>query len=131
MRAIAHRSYDAFVAHAWTLQAFGQRPRFGPNTLRHVEQSLAAVAGLGLDERTAATLLAVVDEYAIGHAMRALITPNEDELRGMFAETLRNAADLSEFPHLAAAGMAAPSEDAFELGLDALIAGLERTLVDR
>ena len=131
VRAISLRSYDAFVDHAWVLQAFSQRPRFGPNSLRHAEQSLAAVAGLGLDERTAATLLAVVDEYAIGHAMRALITPSEEELRGMFAETLRNAEDLSEFPHLAAAGMAAPSEDAFELGLDALIAGLERTLVDR
>ena len=75
VRAISLRSYDAFVDHAWVLQAFSQRPRFGPNSLRHAEQSLAAVAGLGLDERTAATLLAVVDEYAIGHAMRALITP--------------------------------------------------------
>jgi AcrR family transcriptional regulator len=131
VREIALRSHDAFVAHPWVVQAFGQRPRFGPNSLRHAEQSLAAVADLGLDERTAATLLAIVDEYALGHAMRTLIAPREEELRGIFAETLRSAEDLSGFPHLAAAGVATPSEDAFEIGLDALIEGLARTLVDR
>jgi AcrR family transcriptional regulator len=132
VREIALRSHDAFLAHAWILQAFSQRPRFGPNALRHAEQSIASVAGLGLDERTAATLLAVVDEYALGHAMRALITPSEEQLRSMFAETLRTTADLSEFPHVeAAAGTATPHEDAFEIGLDALLEGLERTLVAR
>jgi AcrR family transcriptional regulator len=131
VREIALRSHDAFVNHPWVVQAFGQRPRFGPNSLRHAEQSLAAVADLGLDERTAATLLGIVDEYALGHAMRSLIAPSEDELRGIFTETLRSAVDLSEFPHLAAAGVATPSDDAFEIGLDALIAGLERTLIDR
>jgi AcrR family transcriptional regulator len=129
VREIAVRSHDAFVAHPWTLQAFSQRPRFGPNALRHAEQSIAAIAALGLDERTAATLLAIVDEYALGHAMRALITPSEQELRDTFAETLRNTPDLSEFPHLAAAGATAPREDAFEIGLDALLEGLERRLV--
>jgi AcrR family transcriptional regulator len=131
VREIAVRSHDAFAGHTWVLQAFSQRPRFGPNALRHAEQSLAAVAGLGLDDEMAATLLAVVDEYAIGHAMRGLIAPSEEDLRGMFAETLRSADDLSEFPRLAATGPAAPSEDAFEIGLDALIEGLARTLVDR
>ncbi|HEY7618503.1 MAG TPA: TetR/AcrR family transcriptional regulator C-terminal domain-containing protein [Solirubrobacteraceae bacterium] len=130
VREIALRSHDAFVNHAWVVQAFAQRPRFGPNSLRHAEQSLAAVADLGLDERTAATLLAIVDEYALGHAMRTLLAPREDELRGIFAETLRGAPDLSEFPHLAASGAVTPSEDAFEIGLDALIEGLARTLVD-
>jgi AcrR family transcriptional regulator len=131
VREIAVRSHDAFAAHPWVVQAFGQRPRVGPNALRHAEQSIAAIAALGLDERAAATLLAVVDEYALGHAMRAMITPSEDELRGMFAETLRTTEDLAEYPHLAAAGVAMPRDDAFELGLDALLEGLERTLVDR
>ena len=39
---LARTSLRAFLAHPWTLEAFGQRPRFGPNTLRHVEQSVAA-----------------------------------------------------------------------------------------
>jgi AcrR family transcriptional regulator len=129
MREIAVRSHDAFLAHPWTLQAFSQRPRFGPNALRHAEQSTAAVAGLGLDDRTAATLLAVVDEYAIGHAMRALFTPDEAELRDMLTETLHSAHDPSEFPNLAAAGPGVPLDNAFEVGLDALLEGLERTLL--
>jgi AcrR family transcriptional regulator len=131
LREIAVRSHDAFAGHTWVLQAFSQRPRFGPNALRHAEQSLSAVAGLGLDDETAATVLAVVDEYAIGHAMRGLITPSEDDLRDMFAETLRSADDLSAFPRLVQTGPVAPSDDAFEIGLDALIEGLARTLVER
>jgi hypothetical protein len=92
-------------------------------------QRAAARRAVDRRDRTAATLLAIVDEYALGHAMRALITPSEQELRDTFAETLRNTPDLSEFPHLAAAGATAPREDAFEIGLDALLEGLERRLV--
>jgi AcrR family transcriptional regulator len=130
IREIAVRSHDAFLAHPWTLQAFSQRPRIGPNTLRHAEQSSAAVAGLGLDERTAATLLAVVDDYALGHAMRAMFVPHEAQMREMLAETLR-AVEPSEFPHLTAAQVAVPLDHSFEIGLDALLEGLERTLLAR
>jgi AcrR family transcriptional regulator len=128
VREIAVRSHDAFVAHPWTLQAFSQRPRVGPNTLRHAEQSSAAVAGLGLDPETAATLLAVVDDYALGHAMRAIFTPHERKLRELLDETLRRV-DPSDFPHLTAGPVAVPRPDSFELGLEALLDGLERTLV--
>jgi AcrR family transcriptional regulator len=128
VREIAVRSHDAFVAHPWTLQAFSQRPRVGPNTLRHGEQSIAAVAGLGLDPSTAATLLAVVDDYALGHAMRAIFTPHEAKLRALVDETLRKV-DASDFPHLTAAHGAVPRDDSFELGLEALLDGLERTLM--
>jgi AcrR family transcriptional regulator len=128
VREIAVRSHDAFVAHPWTLQAFSQRPRVGPNTLRHAEQSSAAVAGLGLDPQTGATLLAVVDDYALGHAMRAIFTPHETKLRELLDETLRRV-DPSDFPHLTAGQVAVPRSDSFELGLEALLDGLERTLV--
>ena len=128
VREIAVRSHDAFVAHPWTLQAFSQRPRVGPNTLRHAEQSSAAVAGLGLDPRTAATLLAVVDDYALGHAMRAIFTPHEAKLRELVDERLSKV-DPSDFPHLTAGELALPRDDSFELGLEALLDGLERTLM--
>jgi AcrR family transcriptional regulator len=128
VREIAVRSHDAFVAHPWTLQAFSQRPRIGPNTLRHAEQSSAAVAGLGLDPRTAATLLAVVDDYALGHAMRAIFTPHEAKLRELVDERLSKV-DPSDFPHLTAGEVALPRDHSFELGLEALLDGLERTLM--
>jgi AcrR family transcriptional regulator len=133
LRQIAHRSHDAFVAHTWTLEAFGQRPRFGPNTLRHVEQSLAAVSLTGLDEEAAAIVLGVVDEYTLGHAMRVLIVPDEDGLRATIEQTLR-AADPDAFPHLAratAGALLGAREGAFEAGLEALLDGFERTLMAR
>jgi AcrR family transcriptional regulator len=133
LRQIAHRSHDAFVAHTWTLEAFGQRPRFGPNTLRHVEQSLAAVSLTGLNEEAAAIVLGVVDEYTLGHAMRVLIVPDEDGLRTTIEQTLR-AADPDAFPHLAratAGGLLGAREGAFEAGLEALLDGFERTLMAR
>jgi AcrR family transcriptional regulator len=131
LRQIAHRSHAAFVAHPWTLEAFGQRPRFGPNTLRHVEQSIAAVSRTGLEPEAASIILGVVDEYTLGHAMRVVIAHDEDRLRAMLEETLRGA-DPSEFPHLsqaAAGAVLGPREGAFEAGLEALFEGFERTLL--
>jgi AcrR family transcriptional regulator len=131
LRQIAHRSHDAFVAHPWTLEAFGQRPRFGPNTLRHVEQTLAAASRTGLDHETAAIVFSVVDEYTLGHAMRVLLVPDEDALRGSVEQMLR-AADPDAFPHLAqatAASLLGSREGAFEAGLEALLDGFERTLL--
>jgi AcrR family transcriptional regulator len=131
LRQIAHRSHDAFVAHPWTLEAFGQRPRFGPNTLRHVEQTLAAASRTGLDEETAAIVLSVVDEYTLGHAMRVLLVPHEDLLRGMVEQVMRTA-DPEAFPYLAratAGSVLGAREGSFEAGLEALLDGFERTLL--
>ena len=131
--AIAHRSYDAFLAHPWTLQAVGERPQFGPNTLRHVEQSLAAVAGVGLEPETASIILGVIDAYTHGQAMRVALIPDEDGLRETLEKTLRTA-DPDDFPHLAQATAGAvlgPHLDAFETGLEALLDGFEQTLVPR
>lgn len=131
LRQIAHRSHDAFVAHPWTLEAFGQRPRFGPNTLRHVEQTLAAASRTGLDHETAAIVLSVVDEYTLGHAMRVLLVPHEDLLRGMVEQVMR-AADPEAFPYLAratAGSVLGAREGSFEAGLEALLDGFERTLL--
>jgi AcrR family transcriptional regulator len=116
VRQIALRSRDAILAHPWTIEAFGRAPRFGPNTLRHIEQSLAAVAGLGLDEQTAATLLSVVDEYALGNAMRIRISPDEVTMRRLLEAA-------------GAQGPVPPPADTFDVGLDALLDGLERTLL--
>lgn len=131
LRQLAHRSHDAFLAHIWTLEAFGQRPRFGPNTLRHVEQSIAAASRTGLGPEATAIILAVVDEYTLGHAMRVLLVPDEDALRETIDQMVR-AADPDAFPHLAqatAGALLGPREGAFEAGLEALLDGFERTLL--
>ncbi len=133
MRQIAHRSHAAFVAHTWTLEAVGQRPRFGPNTLRHVEQTMAAAARTGLEREQAATILSVVDEYTLGHAMRVLLIPDDDA----FAEGVERvlaSVDPAEFRHLSQATartVLGARDGAFEAGLEALLDGFERTLLAR
>ena len=42
----------------------------GPNGLRHFEQSLAAVAGTGLDAAGRLELIALVDDYVFGSVTR-------------------------------------------------------------
>jgi AcrR family transcriptional regulator len=72
---IARRSHDGFVAHSWALAAFGNRvrTRVGPNVQRHAEQSFAALAVLDLSHKDARSVLEIVDDYTIGHALRVVI----------------------------------------------------------
>src|SRR3954447_7204088 len=44
LRAIAHRTRDAFLRHPWLIDTAGRRPLVTPNQLRHIEQSVAVVA---------------------------------------------------------------------------------------
>lgn len=68
-RAIALRSHQAFLRHPWALAALqGAIP--GPNALRHVEQSLAALANTDLDVGAKIQVTGIVDDYVLGHAMR-------------------------------------------------------------
>ena len=50
LTAIARRTRDVLMAHPWSLTSLDDA-QFGPNAMRHFEQSLAAVAGTGLVSR--------------------------------------------------------------------------------
>lgn len=123
---IARYSYTTFVAHPWVLEAFSRRPHIGPNVLRHAEQSASAVAALELDVRAARIVLGIIDDYTIGHAIRAISL-------GDHAPRLPDL-DAADFPHLARVPPAAgdqPLEDTFEIGLDVLLDGVERRFASR
>jgi AcrR family transcriptional regulator len=66
--AIARSSRDAFIRHPWSLhmKGFG----IGPNGMRHMEQSMRAVATLPLDQHGKMDLIAIVDDFVFGHALR-------------------------------------------------------------
>lgn len=70
LTAVAERTWDVLMRHPWALYFLQDTPP-GPNAMRHFEQSLAAIAGTGLDASGKVALLAIVDDYVQGNAMRS------------------------------------------------------------
>jgi AcrR family transcriptional regulator len=76
LAAVARRTRATLLRHPWAVHALhgpggAHSEQAGPNGLRHFEQSLAALDGAPLDIQAKADLLAIVDEYVIGHALQA------------------------------------------------------------
>ncbi len=65
LTAIARRTRAAWSRHPWAIDSL-RGERFGPNAMAHVEQSLAAVAGLGLDPVQRLEIIGIVDDYVMG-----------------------------------------------------------------
>jgi len=79
---IANRSHDAFSAHHWVFQKIGDDGVPGPNGMRHFEQSLRAVAGLGLDREQTFEVIGQVDDYVFGYSLREVQEAKEQEHAG-------------------------------------------------
>ena len=64
-----------FERHPWIIGAMRPRPRAipGPNSLRHFDQSVAALADTDLDVQTKMEIIALVDDYVFGFSLRAFI----------------------------------------------------------
>jgi AcrR family transcriptional regulator len=146
MTAVARRSRQVLMAHPWSLSSLDEA-QFGPNAMRHFEQSLAATTGAGLSGPARLELIAAVDDYVAGNALhgvesltRARIAQEDPD---MVAAAMAYGLALTEkegFPQLRAlyvestssqgAEQAMPpmTEDAlasqFERGLQALLAGI-------
>jgi AcrR family transcriptional regulator len=71
LTAITRRTRDVLMAHPWSLTSLNDA-QFGPNAMRHFEQSLAAVAGTGLGVAARFELIALVDNYVSGNALHAV-----------------------------------------------------------
>jgi AcrR family transcriptional regulator len=153
LTAIAHATRRNFERHPWLGDAMRPRPSTvpGPNALRHVDQSLAAVADTGLDVQGQMDLIAAVDDYVIGYTFRAqrfaeeeAHAPDEDWLAELFAH-MRSRIEGGDYPHLQRALEAnraegrsdeelarmATDERRFERGLERLLDGIEVELKRR
>ena len=144
--AIAQRTRDVLLAHPWSLASLNDA-QFGPNAMRHFEQSLAAVAGTGLPVPARFELLATVDGYVFGNALHAveslararaaaaspglvaaavaygiaqLQTGNFPQLSAIYAESTTAQATESAGPPMTEAAL----NSQFERGLQALLDGL-------
>ena len=89
LRTIAYQTRATMKRHPWMLAIFASMPGLGPNMLRHVDLSLAAVDGLGLDLQTMFTVISLVDDYTLGFTLGEV---NQDVARrdiGLTPEELR------------------------------------------
>jgi AcrR family transcriptional regulator len=129
LRRIARRSRGALLAHPWVVDLAGRTPP-GPNGLRHVEQSLAALASLDAPPAVRAGVLAAVDDYTLGHVVRELVDRRSSpDLRRPQVDALAGGG-FPRLAALAAAGeIAARDDDAdFETGLGWLLDGIAAAL---
>ncbi len=142
---IARQTRAAYLRHPWSVHFILSAAAIsatvtGPNGLRHVEQSLAALAGAPMDVREKLDVLFIVDDYVFGHLLRAgyarpgaqagparqtepdagwpaLDGPAADRAgAGGYAEFISAQLASGELPHLAALagtpGLAAPGDPA-------------------
>ena len=136
LRAIAVRTRDAIGRHPWVTGTMGRRRGARINTMRHIEQSIAALSELDVAPPDKAKILMAVDDYVFGYALRsdararaAELPPDPPEID----EEVRAAVAAGELPLIAkviggrssraSVGLRPPSD--FEQGLDWLLDGIE------
>jgi AcrR family transcriptional regulator len=75
LRAIAVATQRNFERHPWIIGAMRPRPRAvpGPNSLRHFDQSVAAVIDTDVDLQTKMEIITLVDDYVFGFSLRAFV----------------------------------------------------------
>ena len=71
VRAIARRTRDVLLAHPWSVVSLNDA-QFGPNAMRHVEQSLAALDALDISPGDKLAFWGIVDDYVFGSAVRTV-----------------------------------------------------------
>lgn len=141
LRQIAQRTRESTREHPWMIAVAFRRPFLGPNALRHIDQSLAAVSALPLSpERKRAVLLAV-DTYTLGFVRWEVMSPKANGAGpcGGRPDGSPSAAEIDayiaaqtaggDYPHLAEfvgkdMGLSVKAEK-FEIGLEWLLAGIE------
>ena len=154
LRAIAFATRANFERHPWLMGAMHPRPRAipGPNSLRHFDQSVAAVADTGVDVKTQMEIVALVDDYVFGFVLRASLATfeaREEEaepgwMQAVF-DYMWGELETGAYPNIARiaeANRAAGGRDEdlaemaldqgrFERGLDRLLDGVEVELKRR
>jgi AcrR family transcriptional regulator len=118
MLQIARRTHSIFIRHPWALVSMQSAPP-GINAMRHMEQCLEALAETSLTAKQKLTLLATVDDFVFGHALREAGTDAAIDLEFATAQMATGA-----FPRLAElfrAGRIDAKSDRFERGLQALL----------
>src|SRR5580698_990160 len=114
---IARHTHAIFTRHPWALVAMLSAPP-GINAMRHMEQCLEALAETRMTAKQKITLLATVDDFVFGHALREAATDATIDM-GFATSQLATGA----FPRLVEVfsnGRIEPHKGRFDQGLMAL-----------
>jgi AcrR family transcriptional regulator len=115
---IATRTRDVFLRHPWTLSSMLSAPP-GVNAMRHMEQCLQVLARTTMTTREKLALLAMIDDFVFGYALREAGSNPKVDLRFVRAQLATGA-----FPRLKEAfgkGRRPAMPDRFQMGLRALL----------
>lgn len=115
---IAKRTHALFIRHPWALSAMLSAPP-GLNAMRHMEQCLEALVETSMTGREKLTMLAMVDDFVFGHALREVADHSTVDSKFAAAQ-LRSGA----FPRLVEVfgdGRIYARDDRFEQGLRKLL----------
>jgi AcrR family transcriptional regulator len=135
---ITRREREVSLRHPWIVDLVNHQSRgvVGPNALRHLEQSVAALAGLRIDVVEAWWIIGVIDDYMLGYVTREIrerAAPRSGvveigEHESLMQPYLQQLIDSGEFvtiaPLLKDGIPGAP--DNFERGLGWILDGIER-----
>ncbi len=115
--------------HPNAVRLVARRPLNTEGTAAFVDSALAELQAIGLDLTSADRVLGVIASFTLGHVTEEV----GDELRARAPSPPRDSIDPLRFPHLAAVGRMKPTDYhlEFEMGMDFIIAGIERLLATR
>jgi AcrR family transcriptional regulator len=122
--AIARRERATALRHPWLIQLLGSPGHPGPNVMRHLEQSLTALAGLTTDPVAALRITAAIDEFVLGHVIGEVTRSPTDAFAQPYTRALLASGDYPILGPLLSAGPP-PLDDTFERGLLWLLDGIE------
>jgi AcrR family transcriptional regulator len=116
--AIATRTRDALIRHPWALHSMlAVAP--GVNAMRHFEQCLEALAQTGLTGKQKFTLLATLDDFVFGYALREAATDRKIDI-----DFAKSQLATGRYPRLAEVfgeGRVPVGADRFQLGLELIL----------
>ena len=118
--AVSYR--ETFAAHPGTIGMLAAEPIADPAVHAQYERAVTALEDAGFPSYTVLAVITAVESFVLGSALDLAAPP-----------VMVTGTDAAATPRLAAAAAAAPSgraraDQAFDLGLDALITGLRHEL---
>jgi AcrR family transcriptional regulator len=115
---IATRTHDLFLRHPWALVSMLSAPP-GINAMRHMEQCLEALAGTSMTAQQKLALLATVDDFVFGHALREASADGTIDVE--FAKAQMATGTFPRLAEVFGKGRVPAQKDRFKKGLKVLL----------